>query len=88
MFERFQDSNYLAEALNSDNIEDKNLALSFFSSCHHHITSFKQYISDEVIEIIKNKKVFIIRTEKLNDDFKKICYYFKKYFNIVKKINY
>ena len=84
VFERFQDNNELAEALNSDNIEDKNLALSFFSNCHHHITSFKQYITDEVLEIIKNKKIFIIRTEKLNDDFKKICSYFKKDFEIIK----
>lgn len=85
VFKRFETSNQLAEALNSDNIEDKNLALSFFSNCHHCITSFKQYLSDEVIEIIKNKKFFIIRTEYLNDDFKEICSHFKKDFHIIQK---
>ena len=74
IFERFTTADMLANALNSKNKEDKFLANSAFKIFPHLVYNYEFYLSSKIIGliIIKRlmKKVFIIRQEFYEEDFK------------------
>jgi hypothetical protein len=76
IFLKFNTANKLAEALNSENLLEKNIAESSFILFSHLNYNYEYYLSKLNIENIKKyKKIFIIRQEFYDNDFK-IYYYF------------
>ena len=83
IYERFKTPNQLAEALNSENLNDKKIALSAFRVITHLRYDFNYYLGKDRINYIhnNNNKVFIIRQEYYKNDFKLYYDY------IIKKLN-
>lgn len=71
IFLRFNTANKLAEALNSEDLLEKNIAESSFILFNHLNYNYEYYLSNLNIDTIKkNKKIFIIRQEFYENDFK------------------
>tara|TARA_A100001015_G_scaffold315030_1_gene425881 strand:- start:718 stop:1206 length:489 start_codon:yes stop_codon:yes gene_type:complete len=71
IFLKFNTANKLAEALNSEDLLEKNIAESSFILFNHLNYNYEYYLSNLNIDTIKkNKKIFIIRQEFYENDFK------------------
>lgn len=70
LFETFPTAESCANALNSENIKKKNIAHSAFELLPHLVFNYNVHLSNIIDLIRKKEKIFIIRQEFYEEDFK------------------